>query len=46
MEGEAVSGSELFRSEGGALRWTGIRPRCAERLEAAGFPQAAWGRLP
>ena len=46
MEGGAVSGSELFRVEGGALRWTGIRPRCAERLEAAGFPQSEWGRLP
>lgn len=37
LEGDAVAGSEIFALEGGALRWTGIRPRCEERLQAAGF---------
>lgn len=44
MEEDAVAGSELFvLSEGGALQWTGIRPRCAERLDAGGFPWERFG---
>jgi pilus assembly protein CpaF len=38
MEEETVAGSELFViDEAGALRWTGIQPRCAELLDGAGF---------
>jgi len=42
LEGDAVSGSELFSLEEGRLLWTGIRPRRQQRLEAAGWagPQA------
>jgi len=44
MEEDAVAGSELFTlSDGGALQWTGIRPRCAERLDAGGFPWERFG---
>ncbi len=44
MEQDAVAGSELFAlgDAGGALAWTGIRPRCAGRLEGGGFP---WERI-
>jgi len=40
MEQEAVAGSELFGvgDAGGALVWTGIRPRCAGRLGGGGSP--------
>jgi pilus assembly protein CpaF len=37
-EGEAVSGSELFAWQDGGLRWTGIHPRCADRLATHGVP--------
>ena len=37
LEGDAVSGSELFVLEGGRLQWSGIRPRRSARLEAAGY---------
>ncbi len=41
LEGEAVAGSELFARGGdGLLRWTGIRPRRADRLAV---DDAAWG---
>ncbi len=43
MEEDAVAGSELFALSEGRLRWTGIRPRCAGRLNGAGFP---WQRAP
>jgi len=47
MEEDAVAGSELFAlSEGGALQWTGIRPRCAHRLDAGGFPWERFGGEP
>ncbi len=42
LEGAAVAGSDLFTVQDGALRWTGIRPRCAARLENGTF---AWDRL-
>ncbi len=38
LEEDAVAGSELFALAEGALRWTGIRPRCAARLEGTGLP--------
>jgi pilus assembly protein CpaF len=40
MEQDAVAGSEVFSlgDTGGALAWTGIRPRCAGRLHGGGFP--------
>jgi pilus assembly protein CpaF len=41
LEEDAVSGSELFGLTDGSLCWTGIRPRCAARLEGAGLP---WDR--
>ena len=37
LEGDAVSGSELFGLEEGRLRWSGIRPRRQQRLEASGY---------
>ena len=37
LEGEAVSGTELFSLEEGRLRWSGIRSRRSPRLEAAGY---------
>jgi len=43
LEEEAVTGSELFALTEGRLRWTGIRPRFADRLKGAGFP---WERAP
>jgi pilus assembly protein CpaF len=43
LEEKAVAGSELFALSEGGLRWTGIRPRCAARLEAGGLP---WERTP
>ncbi len=43
MEEDAVAGSELFALVEGGLRWTGIRPRFADRLEGGGFP---WERTP
>jgi len=43
MEQDAVAGSELFGlGEGSLLAWTGIRPRCAGRLDGRGFP---WERI-
>jgi pilus assembly protein CpaF len=44
LEGDVVAGSDLFRIEDGALRWSGIRPRCAPRLERNGVA-FAWDRL-
>ncbi len=42
MEGDSVSGSELFALVDGRLSWSGIRPRCAGRLDGGGsFP---WSR--
>ena len=38
LEGDAVAGSEIFTWRNGALCWTGIRPRCAERLAEHGVP--------
>ena len=38
LEGDQVSGSELFALQGGRLEWTGIRPRRSERLLQAGYP--------
>jgi pilus assembly protein CpaF len=35
-EGRVLT-SEIFRSEAGELRWTGLRPKCAGRLEERGF---------
>jgi pilus assembly protein CpaF len=32
LEQDAIAGSEIYALSGGALRWTGIRPRCADRL--------------
>ena len=43
LEGDAVSGSELFALEGGRLAWTGIRPRRHARLEASGYAGPAGG---
>jgi pilus assembly protein CpaF len=41
LEEDAVAGSELFSlADGGRLSWTGIRPRCAARLQEAGLPWA------
>ena len=37
LEGDAVSGSELFCLDEGLLSWSGIRPRRSARLEAAGY---------
>lgn len=42
LEEDAVAGSEIFSLSDGSLRWTGIRPRCASRLGAAGLP---WDRV-
>ena len=41
LEGDALAGSELFALAGATLRWTGIRPRCAERLDG----RFAWGSV-
>jgi hypothetical protein len=38
-----VTGSELFALSEGGLRWTGIRPRSADRLEAGAL---VWERAP
>lgn len=38
LEGDTVAGSDLFALTDGALRWTGIRPRCASRLLGGAFP--------
>lgn len=35
-EGRVLT-SEIFRSKGGQLRWTGLRPKCAVRLEERGL---------
>jgi len=43
LEGEAVAGSEIFAWDAGALGWTGIRPRCADRLPHAGMAWTAAG---
>ena len=40
LEEDAIAGSELFAFHDGALRWTGIRPRSAERLRG----RFAWDR--
>ena len=37
LEGDAVSGSELFCLDEGRLSWSGIRPRRSQRLEACGY---------
>ena len=42
LEGDTVAGSDLFAIVDGSLRWTGIRPRFAERLPTDSFP---WGQL-
>ncbi|RJQ12108.1 MAG: CpaF family protein [Dehalococcoidia bacterium] len=42
LEGDAIAGSELFRLEEGALRWSGIRPRREQRLAAAGYSATDW----
>lgn len=36
--------SEVFRSEDGQLRWTGLRPKCATRIEERGIA-LPWGVL-
>ena len=41
LEGDQVSGSEIFAQDGGRLRWSGIRPRRSERLLQAGYPGPA-----
>ncbi len=38
LEEDAVAGSEIFALTEGALRWTGIRPRSAARLQGVGLP--------
>jgi pilus assembly protein CpaF len=39
LEEDAVAGSELFSlGDGGRLSWTGIRPRCAARVQDPGLP--------
>lgn len=38
LEGDTVAGSDLFAVANGALSWTGIRPRFAERLHGGAFP--------
>ncbi|HWO73765.1 MAG TPA: ATPase, T2SS/T4P/T4SS family, partial [Dehalococcoidia bacterium] len=38
LEEDAIAGSELYTFAEGDLRWTGIRPRSAERLTAGRFP--------
>jgi hypothetical protein len=39
LEEDAMAGSELFcLAEGGRLSWTGIRPRCAARVQGPGLP--------
>ncbi len=43
LEGEAVSGTELFSLEEGRLRWSGIRPRRSQRLLAAGYAPPSGG---
>jgi len=45
LEGDSVTGSELFRIVDGRLQWTGIRPRREDRIEAGGFEVSAWSRL-
>lgn len=42
LEGDTVAGSDLFALTEGALRWTGIRPRFAARLQGGTFP---WDRM-
>ena len=44
LEGDAVSGSEIFALEAGRLAWSGIRPRRSERLEACGYAGPAGGQ--
>jgi pilus assembly protein CpaF len=41
LEEDAIAGSELFALAAGSLRWTGIRPRCADRLAG----RFAWGSV-
>lgn len=43
IEGDQVSGSEIFAHDGGRLRWSGIRPRRSERLLRAGYPGPSGG---
>ena len=38
LDEDAVAGSEIFALTDGALRWTGIRPRSAARLQGVGLP--------
>jgi pilus assembly protein CpaF len=38
LEEDAVAGSEIFALTDGTLRWTGIRPRSAARLQGVGLP--------
>ncbi|MCC6178026.1 MAG: CpaF family protein, partial [Chloroflexi bacterium] len=38
LEGDTVAGSDLFSLGDGVLRWTGIRPRFAARLQGGTFP--------
>ncbi|MCC6174085.1 MAG: CpaF family protein, partial [Chloroflexi bacterium] len=42
LEGDTVAGSDLFSLSEGGLRWSGIRPRFAPRLQGGAFP---WDRL-
>ena len=37
LEGDQVSGTELFALADGRLRWSGIRPRRSQRLAASGY---------
>lgn len=37
LEGATIVGNELYRREGGALVWTGLRPRCEAAIRAAGL---------
>lgn len=42
MEGNVVAGNELWRltPDGNRLAWTGVRPRCLDRIQASGVPYA------
>ena len=42
LEGDTVSGSDLFKQTADGLRWTGIRPRCGAKLRGGPFP---WDRM-
>ncbi len=37
LEGTTVVGNDLYRRDGGELRWTGTRPRCEAKIRAKGL---------